>query len=210
LKNSVKRRAGVTRPFQQPVNKYTQFRTIGGRWPLRKPEGAFSIRTCNVFLKSCIFSGVLAMKEKDAQVKCDDHQMVLFVEKKDGTYGAVQTGSYMVHNYVDDFWDKRRKLEQDLGRRLDTGEISPVAYYLTLREMAVADLAARVGLSRGRVKKHMQPKHFREISAETATRYADVFGISVAQLHQVSPLVVETDPAGSSSAARVPNPRSKQ
>lgn len=147
------------------------------------------------------------MKEKDAQVKCDEHQMVLFVEKEDGSYGAVQTGSYMVSNFVDDFWDKRKKLEQDCLQRLQRGEMSPVAYFLTLREIAPADLAARVGIATAQVKKHMQPRLFQKMRIETAARYAEVFGIALAELFQTPSVGGGAALEGGADKAPVPGPQ---
>ena len=46
------------------------------------------------------------MKEKDSRVD-NSHQLVLYVEKEDQTYGPVQTGSYMVENYLDDLFEKK-------------------------------------------------------------------------------------------------------
>jgi len=51
------------------------------------------------------------MKEKDAMVNFKEHQVVLFTEKEDKTYGPTQTGSYISGMYLDDFRGKKRKLD---------------------------------------------------------------------------------------------------
>jgi len=125
------------------------------------------------------------VKEKDAVSKTDKHQMMLFVEREDGSIAPVQTGSYMVENYLDDFWVKRRHLEETALEELAESRISPVAYHMKLTEMAPADVAVRTGIRLSRVKKHMNPKHFGSMKIREAARYADVFGIRVSDLFSV-------------------------
>ena len=124
------------------------------------------------------------MKEKDARVDCDKHQIMLYVEKEDGSYGAVQTGAYMVKNHIDDFNMKRRNLEQSLWDSVAGGRISMVEYYRVLREMSPADLAARVGIRTSQVRKHMTVQGFEKLRLGVARRYAEVFGIEIADLFQ--------------------------
>jgi hypothetical protein len=115
--------------------------------------------------------------------------MVLFVEKEDGSYGSVQTGSYMSKNHLVDFVEKRSRLIADLRNKMISNEISSIVYYLTLREMSVPDLAVRVGIPVRDVKRHMTPRHFGEMSVEVARRYAEVFGVALADLFQIDPTV---------------------
>lgn len=124
------------------------------------------------------------MKEKDAKVE-GGHKIVLYVEKDDASYGPMETGSYMVKNYIDDFFEKRDNLQQDCLRRLKDGEISPVAYYMRLIEIGEADLASRVGVSRRKLRRHLTPKGFEKASLFVLERYADVFSVPVANMFQV-------------------------
>ena len=124
------------------------------------------------------------MKEKDASVDYKEHQLVLYVEKKDGSYGPVRTGSYITKNYIDDFWLKRKHLEEEFLGKVRRGEISPIAYYMTLEELTPSELAARVGVSARRVKKHLTPRHFGDISLDELRRYCDVFNIPLINMLQ--------------------------
>jgi hypothetical protein len=126
------------------------------------------------------------MKEKDALVDFDKHRLLLYVEKADGNYGAVETGSYMVKHYVDDFWEKNRDTRERAMQRLLSNESSPIGYYMAVLGMTAADVAARAGLRPRVVKKHMQPKHFGAIRLAVAARYAEVFNIPVANLFQIA------------------------
>lgn len=126
------------------------------------------------------------MKEKDARVdNVPEHQLVLYVEQEDGSYGPIQTGSFMMKNYFDDYLEKHEKLEQNYRNQWCDGKISPVGYYMTLINISAADLGRRVGLSARKVRKHIRPEHFANIRLSLAKRYAEVFGIPVANMFQV-------------------------
>jgi hypothetical protein len=153
------------------------------------------------------------MKQDAVQIP-GDRTFVVYVEKDDGSYGPVETGSVMVQQYFDDFLTKRRHLEAGLRADLLQGRISIVAYYATLLSMGEGDLAARIGVSRRRLRAHMTPSGFARLRLETIQRYAAIFDIPVANLFQLideadlprlrqqptaSPLVVLTAPAAESS-----------
>lgn len=124
------------------------------------------------------------MKEQDAKA-ANGHQLVLYVERADASYGPVQTGSYLAQEFIDDFFEKRERYRLDCLRRLEAGEISAVRYYLQILGLAEADLAVRVGVSRRAVRRHLTPAGFGEVDLKLAARYAEVFGVPVANLFQV-------------------------
>ena len=126
------------------------------------------------------------MKEKEGIVDCPEQQLILYVEKEDGTYGPLQTGSYLTKNYIDDYYEKRNRLEASLKEQLRRREISPVAYYMTLTDLSVAETAARVGISQRKVKKHMQPGNFVKIPPAVLDRYAEVFNVSAAAMKELT------------------------
>lgn len=125
------------------------------------------------------------MKEKDAAVDYKEHQLILYVEKKDGSYGPVKTGSYITKNYIDDYWFKRKNLEKECLGKVRKGEISPIAYHMILEELTPSELAARVRLSTRRVKKHLAPRHFGTITLEQLQRYCEVFNVPLVNMLQV-------------------------
>jgi hypothetical protein len=125
------------------------------------------------------------MKEKDGYVNCPEQQVILYVEKEDGNYGPMQTGSYLSGNYLDDYEVKRLHLEEALRNRLLNGEISMIEYYRVLEDLTVAELASRVRLPKSKVKKHLNPAGFGKVRVESLKRYADVFNIPLSFLLQV-------------------------
>jgi hypothetical protein len=106
------------------------------------------------------------MKEKEGFVDYPEQQMILYVEKEDGKYGPMQTGSYLSANYMDDYILKRRNLELELREQLINGTISPIRYYMVLEELTLSELAARAGIRKSRVKKHLDPKYFGVVTAD--------------------------------------------
>lgn len=125
------------------------------------------------------------MKEKEARVDYREHQLVLYVEKKDGTYGPLRTGSYITKNYIDDYWFKRRNLEKEYLDKVMSGEISPIAYYMVLEELTPSELAARVKISKRRVRKHLVPATFGTATVEELRRYCEVFSVPLSSMVHV-------------------------
>jgi hypothetical protein len=125
------------------------------------------------------------MKENEGFVDYPEQQMILYVEKDDGKYGPMQTGSYLSANYMDDYLYKRRNLEIELRRQLVNGDISPVKYYMILEDLSFSELAARAGIRKSKVRKHLDPKKFGDATAEELGRYAAVFNIPLANLLQI-------------------------
>ena len=122
------------------------------------------------------------MKEKESRVDCPEQQVILYVEKEDGKYGPVQTGSYLTRNYLDDYELKRRHLEDSLKERIRKEEVSPVYYYMVLEDLTISELAARAGIRKSKVKKHLVPEHFRSLPAGILQRYSEVFDVPVSSL----------------------------
>lgn len=124
------------------------------------------------------------MKEKDAQFKTD-RKLILYVEKKDGAFRPIETGSYMIETHFEDFLEKRQHLKNNYTNKLKNGEISPIEYYRILINISIGDLASRIGLSSRKVKKHLLPENFKTIKLEILKRYADVFRVPVANMFQI-------------------------
>ena len=122
------------------------------------------------------------MKEKELFVDFKPQQLVLYVEKEDGSYGQVVSGSYLSKNYLDDYFEKVKKWDKSLKEQLKKGEISPVYYYLIMHEFGEKDLASRVGISLRRLRKHYKMEHFIKMKLSLLKRYADVFDVPVASL----------------------------
>lgn len=119
------------------------------------------------------------MKEKDGIVDCPQQQVILYVEKEDGKYEPLQTGSYLTKNFLDDYQLKRRHLKESLKQKVQRGEASPVYYYMVLEDLTISELSARAGIRKGKVRKHLEARNFNTIPQETLQVYSDVFNITI-------------------------------
>ncbi|MBN1307374.1 MAG: hypothetical protein JXA18_05620 [Chitinispirillaceae bacterium] len=125
------------------------------------------------------------MKENDARVDYDLHQLLLYVEKEDGTYGPLQTGAFAAKNYLGDYREKHAHIINEGIEKMKKGEISPVGYYLEFFGMTVADLAVRAAVPVGKLKRHLTPVGFAGASLDALRRYAEVFDLPLANLFAV-------------------------
>jgi hypothetical protein len=125
------------------------------------------------------------MKEKDAKIDFKKQQVILYTEKEDHSFGATQTGSYISGMYLDDFREKKKKLDDQLSEMWKKEEISPVYYYMMMEEMTITDLADRVGLSKSRVKQHFTIAGFLKIRIAHLKKYAEIFNVPLANFFQI-------------------------
>lgn len=129
------------------------------------------------------------MKEKDAYIEYEPQQLIMYVEKDDGTFGPIQTGSFISKNYLDDFWEKMLKLRKSLLEKLKNNEITSVYFYKIIHDFNDVELARRAGIPVYKVKKHQKVKSFKNIRLSDLQKYAYAFDVPVSNLFQA--VVVE-------------------
>lgn len=132
------------------------------------------------------------MKEKDLFVEFEAQKLVYYVEKEDKSYGPIISGSQLSANYLDDFWAKRIKLEENLRKEILDNQKSPIYYYMILQEIGPKDLAKRVGLNMRKLEKLFIPKYFSKLRVEKLTQFAEVFNIPLSMMFQTF-LIKESD-----------------
>jgi len=125
------------------------------------------------------------MKEKEGYVDCPEQQVILYVEKENGKYGPMQTGSYLTRHYLDDYEEKRKNLEMELLKQVRNKEMSVIHYYMILGDLTLSELSSRVGLRKGKVRNHLEYHGFPGIKEEILQKYADVFNVQVADLKRM-------------------------
>lgn len=62
---------------------------------------------------------------------------------------------------------------------VNSGNSSPIEYYMELNRMDLTILASYVGKWQWQIKRHLKPDIFRKLSNETLAKYAAAFNISV-------------------------------
>ena len=79
-------------------------------------------------------------------------------------------------------WDAAAQRLEEVRQLVVIGKASPIAYYMEKILMEVPMLAAYMDISKWRVKRHMKQRVFQKLKPETLAKYAEIFGITVAEL----------------------------
>ncbi|MFW0736834.1 MULTISPECIES: hypothetical protein [unclassified Flavobacterium] len=69
--------------------------------------------------------------------------------------------------------------------QVETGEVSPICYYMELNKMDLTILSSYVGMWKWRVKRHFKPAVFAKLNNSVLQKYADAFEISIAELKNI-------------------------
>lgn len=113
---------------------------------------------------------------------------------KEITYAVAENGRYVVVPSLG--WEPKNianaqaweVISEDIrtqARRVQEGELSPLAYHLARNLMTAGLAASYVRLPRWRVKRHLKPSVFNRLKPEILQRYADLFGMTLAELKQI-------------------------
>ncbi|MEJ2480549.1 MAG: hypothetical protein P8Y78_10315 [Acidihalobacter sp.] len=114
-----------------------------------------------------------------------ERKAVYAVDEK-GEIGAVATAGWEVEEIItglalDDF---REHAEEALARAR-RGETAPLEYHMYACRMDLQTLAQSAGLARWRVRRHLKPKVFAELSPTLLARYAEALGVEVEALRRL-------------------------
>ncbi len=79
-------------------------------------------------------------------------------------------------------WEEIREKVEHTKQNVLEGKVSPIAYYMEKNIMNISILAQYLELPKRKVRKHMKPKVFRNLSKKTIEKYAETFRITVDEL----------------------------
>ena len=82
-------------------------------------------------------------------------------------------------------WEFISKQLNDVIKRIQAQDLSPLADYMVKNQMDVRLLAKYVRLPRWRVRRHLNPSAFRRLKTSILERYAKTFNVSTEQLFDV-------------------------
>jgi hypothetical protein len=112
-----------------------------------------------------------------------DMREVTYAVNADGRYEAVPSCGWQPKTVaLRQAW---AVILEDLARieaRVRRGERSPLAWHMTRHQMGIGLLAKYAGVSRLRVYCHLRPWWFRRLDQPLLARYAEIFGIGLAEL----------------------------
>ncbi|WP_264531840.1 hypothetical protein [Flavobacterium sp. N502540] len=111
---------------------------------------------------------------------------LLYATDENGDYTTtLSTGwepkTIALSNSIDDINERIAEAKQ----QVETGEVSPICYYMELNKMDLTILSSYVGMWKWRVKRHFKPSVFAKLSNATLQKYADAFEISIAELKNI-------------------------
>ncbi len=128
------------------------------------------------------------MKKKD--VPQDDENLfegkfkvVKYAVDDDGNYGTVGSTGWEPENAVlNQAWDEINKKVEETKKKIETGELSPLAYHMEKNIMDVGMLSQYMDFAKRKVSRHLEAAGFAELDKATLEKYAEVFDISVEEL----------------------------
>jgi hypothetical protein len=128
------------------------------------------------------------MKKKD--VPQDDENLfegkfkvVKYAVDDDGNYGTVGSVGWEPENTVlNQAWDEINKKVEETKKKIEAGELSPLAFHMEKNIMDVGMLSQYMDISKRKVAKHLEPEGFNSLDTRTLEKYAEVFDISVDEL----------------------------
>jgi hypothetical protein len=111
---------------------------------------------------------------------------LLYATDENGNYTTtLSTGwepkTIALSNSIDDINERIAEAKM----QVETGEASPICYYMELNKMDLTILASYVGLWKWRVKRHFKPEVFAKLNDKILKKYADAFDISVEELKNI-------------------------
>jgi hypothetical protein len=109
--------------------------------------------------------------------------MINYAVDEKGNYVQVQSSGWEPENVALKLaWEDVEKRIAHAKEKLQNGEVSPVYYFMEKSLMDLNILAAYVGKWQWQIKRHFNPKIFKNLNQRTKEKYAAAFNISVDQL----------------------------
>ena len=108
---------------------------------------------------------------------------VCYAVDKDGKYTTeLSTGWEVKANALDAAWEDIQQRVATAKQKVLNHEASPLLYFMELRLMDVAIVAAYTGFWQWTVKQHLKPAVFEKLSEKKLQQYATAFNVSIADL----------------------------
>ena len=104
----------------------------------------------------------------------------------DGRYVGVSSSGWEPKNIANaQAWEVISQDIREQARLVREGRRSPIAYHMARHMMTPGLVADYVRLARWRVKRHLRPAVFERLKPDILQRYADLFGLSIAELKRI-------------------------
>lgn len=116
----------------------------------------------------------------------DGQKKVMYVKSEHGDFNKKQYGSKVEEYATKIAVQEYDILEKEALQAIQSGEASPIQYFMYKNRMDLPTLSSCVGIMSFRVKRHLKMKYFKKLNRRILQRYAEVFDIEIAQLTDFS------------------------
>lgn len=111
---------------------------------------------------------------------------VCYAVDEDGSFVLAKSAGWEPKNIANDqAWDLINEQVKKTIAKIKSGKLSPLAYHMVRNQMGLGLLAKYIGFNRLRVWRHLKPAGFKRLKSEQVKRYAEIFGICVADLAKI-------------------------
>ena len=116
-----------------------------------------------------------------------DFTELCYVTDDEGNYTTLSSSGWEVKSIALEASLSRLQEQIDEAKAdVLAGSKSPIVYYMLLNRMDWAVLADAMHRWQWVIKRHAKPSVFKKLSTKTLQKYAEVFGITVEELTQMS------------------------
>jgi hypothetical protein len=127
---------------------------------------------------------------KDNEVPQDDANMLegkfrepCYAIDEYGKYTTVPSVGWDPKNVVmQDAWDVVHERIADIKKRVEAGELSPIAYYMEKQLMDLTVLSGYTGFFKWTIKRHLKMKNFIKLNDKKLQKYAETFDLDIQTL----------------------------
>ncbi|MBU2510065.1 hypothetical protein KJ966_01965 [bacterium] len=116
-----------------------------------------------------------------------DNYRVNYALDKEGKYKLVKSsGCDSVNVANEQAWSVIHQQVAEVKNRIKLGELSPIAYFMTINQMDVKILSQLVNMMGLRIRRHLKPRIFSKLPQPILQKYASAFNISLEELKSFS------------------------
>lgn len=120
--------------------------------------------------------------QDDSAITNFSKEVVYAVDDSGNYTAALSTGWQVKANALDVAWKDIAERIENARKKVLNNEASPILYFMELRLMDLAIVAAYTGFWKWTVKQHLKPSVFKKLSEQRLKKYAEAFNITVEEL----------------------------
>lgn len=119
----------------------------------------------------------------------DKFRDLCYAVDENGNYVAVHSTGWSPKNEaMKQAWEEIHMQVEEARKSVIQGEVSILAYHMEKNIMDIKLLSQYTGISRRKIRKHLKPKVFENLTDEVLEKYAAAFNISIDELKDVKKL----------------------